>query len=662
MNYFVTGATGFIGRHLVEHLLARGGSVYALTRPGSRERLDSLRARWGAGPHQVMAVEGDLSRPRLGVADETLARLRGRLHHCFHLAAVYDMAADAEALFAANVEGTRNLLSFVRAVEPDRLHHMSSIAVAGRYPGVFREDMFEEAADFGDDYSRSKHASEALVRSECPVPWRVYRPGVVVGHSRSGQMDKIDGPYYFFKLIQRLRGALPPWLPLVGIQGGEANLVPVDFVAAALDHLAHAPDLDGRAFHLVDPKPRHAGEALNVFARAAHAPEFAMRLDAKVADVVPPALRSAFSNLPPVRRITDQVLADLGIPRPVLGFLETPTRFDCRETVRALEGSGIAVPPLEEYAPRLWDYWERHLDPDLFRERSLAAAVGGRRVLVTGASSGIGRAVALQLAGAGAIVILVARNADKLRGVQREVEKRGGTAHVHSADLSDLESCEALVAEVVVQHGGVDVLVNNAGRSIRRSLALSQDRFHDFQRTMQLNYFGALKMILGFLPGMRERRSGHIVNVSSIGVQTSPPRFSAYVASKAALDAFSRCVASELIDEGVDITTIHMPLVRTEMIAPTTIYRAFPTISPQEAAEFVCNAMIDRPKRVSTRLGVFGQVAYAVAPKAVDALLATAYRLFPDSAAARGEKERPGDAEMSTEAIAFAHMVPGVHW
>jgi NAD(P)-dependent dehydrogenase (short-subunit alcohol dehydrogenase family) len=661
VTYLVTGATGFIGRHLVERLLRRGGTVYAVIRPASRERLDALRAHWGPGAERVVAVSGDLSQPLLGLVPEALAELHGRVDHLFHLAAVYDMGADPETLHAANVVGTRNLIAFANAVEAGALHHVSSIAAAGRHRGVFREDMFAEAEDFRDPYSRSKHESEALVRAECERPWRVYRPGIVVGHSRTGEIDKIDGPYYFFKLIQRLRAAVPAWLPLVGIEGGPVNLVPVDFVAAALDHIAHQPGLDGRCFHLTDPKPRSLGQAMNLFARAAHAPEFTLRLDARVANVVPRTVRSGLAKLPPVRRIADQLLAELGVPRSVLGFLDHPTRFDCREATRALAGSGIEVPPLERYAHRLWDHWERELDPDLFRERSLRAAVSGRRVLITGASSGIGRAAARRIGEAGGVVLLVARNAEKLRELQQQIEKAGGVAHVHGADLASLASCDALVKEVTEQHGGVDVLVNNAGRSIRRSLALSCDRFHDFERTMQLNYFGSLKLILGFLPGMRERKRGHIVNVSSIGVQTNVPRFSAYVASKAALDAFSRCAAGELVDDGVEITTIHMPLVRTEMIAPTRIYDAFPTLSVEEAAELICNALIDRPKRVSTRLGVFGQVAYALAPKAVDVVMNTAYRLFPDSAAARGERSA-GAEEVSAEAVAFAHLIPGVHW
>jgi NAD(P)-dependent dehydrogenase (short-subunit alcohol dehydrogenase family) len=205
-------------------------------------------------------------------------------------------------------------------------------------------------------------------------------------------------------------------------------------------------------------------------------------------------------------------------------------------------------------------------------------------------------------------------------------------------------------------------------------VAASYDRFHDFERTMSLNYFGALKLILAFLPGMRERKSGHIVNVSSIGVQTNTPRFSAYVASKSALDAFSRCVAPEVVADGVRFTTVYMPLVRTPMIAPTDIYKAFPTLVPEEAAQMLCDAMITKPKRKASRLGTFGEVLYAMSPKTVDLVMNTAYNLFPDSKAARGKKEEEEekkelpaaagdkDEEMSTEAIAMAYLMRGVHF
>jgi short-subunit dehydrogenase len=668
MNYFVTGATGFIGRHLVEELLKRDGTIYALVREGSRGRLEELGDKLEAGDRLVPVV-GDLSKDALGVEgfDE-------KIDHFFHLAAIYDMAADEEEMMSANVEGTRHVVEFVNSHEVGRFHHTSSIAVAGKFKGLFREDMFDEGQKLPHAYHRSKFESEKVVREEAEVPLRVYRPGIVVGHSQTGEMDKIDGPYYFFKLLQKLRHALPEWFPLAGPEGRNANLVPVDFVARAMDHIAHMDDDDlyGDTFHLVDPEPMSVGQSLNEFAKAAHAPQFAMRVDSNLTEIVPKPVRAGLMAVPTIKNVRDQLLGDLGIPPDVMEHRDFDADFDARDAQRALRGTGIAVPPLATYADKLWDYWERNLDPALFRERSLAKSVEGKRILVTGASSGIGQTLALKIGEAGGEVILVSRTREKLEEVAREVEELGGKAHVHPADLSDLDDIERVAKEINDAHGGVDILINNAGRSIRRSLAASYDRFHDYERTMQLNYFGALKLIMGFMPGMRERKSGHIINVSSIGVQTNTPRFSAYVASKAALDAFSRCVGPEVIGDGVHFTTVYMPLVRTPMIAPTNIYDAFPTLSPEEAAKMLTDAIIDKPKRVASRLGTFGQVLYAVSPKSVDRIMNTAYKIFPDSKAAKGEKKDGDggsdgkkdkkDSEMSTEAIAMAYLMKGVHF
>ncbi|MCP9490118.1 MAG: SDR family NAD(P)-dependent oxidoreductase [Solirubrobacteraceae bacterium MAG38_C4-C5] len=303
--------------------------------------------------------------------------------------------------------------------------------------------------------------------------------------------------------------------------------------------------------------------------------------------------------------------------------------------------------------------------------RSLRDAIEGRHVMVTGASSGIGLAAAMKIAQAGGTVLLVARTPEKLESTREAIEQAGGEAHVHRCDLSDFEDIDRMAAEVLERHGHVDILVNNAGRSIRRSLALSYERFHDFERTIQLNYLGAVRLILCLVPPMRERRYGQIVNISSIGVQTNTPRFSAYVASKAALDAFSRCVAPEMMDDNVTITTIHMPLVRTPMIAPTGMYKSFPTLSPDEAAGLITDAIIHRPKRVATPLGNLGQILYAANPKSMDVTLGAAYKLFPDSAAARGDKKKVGPANpegdtdddgLTRSAQVFAQMMRGVHW
>jgi NAD(P)-dependent dehydrogenase (short-subunit alcohol dehydrogenase family) len=659
-SYFVTGATGFIGRHLVECLLEREGTIHVLVREGSRARLEELLSAWGAEEGRIVPVVGDLTAPALGVSAADKQTLAG-VDHFFHLAAVYDMTADDETNRRSNVDGTRHAVELANELRAGRLHHTSSIAVAGKYRGIFTEDMFDEGQEIDNSYSATKFESERIVRGEATVPWRVYRPGIVVGHSQTGQMDKIDGPYYFFKVIQRARRALPPWIPVIGLEGGKINIVPVDFVARAMDHIAHVDGLDERAFHLTDPNPKSAGQVINSFSRAAHAPEFAMRIDRQMLNAVPKQARRMIAQLPPVRRITDQVLADFGIPRDTLTYIDFPTDYDSRHAQRALDGSGITVPSLDAYADKLWDYWERNLDPDLFKDHSLRGAIEGKVVVITGASSGIGHAAALKVGEAGGIVALVARSQDKLEEAKVAIEELGGSATVHPADLSDLADCERVVAEVLERHGRVDVLVNNAGRSIRRAIENQYDRFHDFERTMQVNYFGALKLILGVLPGMRKQKRGHIINVSSIGAQTNTPRFSAYVASKSALDAFSRCIASEIVEDGVQITTIYMPLVRTPMIAPTKMYDYFPTIGPEEAADLITNAMITRQKKVATRLGTFGEVLYAIAPKAVDVILNTGFKLFPESSAAKGVKDGRAE-EPTTEGVAFAYLMRGVHW
>jgi len=660
MAYFVTGGTGFIGRFLVQNLLERGEPVYVLVRKSGLKKLPALRETWGVDDKRVIAITGDLAKPGLGVGAEDVKRLKGKIDHLFHLAAIYDLGASAEDQQRANIDGTRHAVEFAHEVEAGRFHHVSSIAAAGLYDGVFREDMFEEAEDLDHPYFRTKHLAEGIVRSECKRPWRIYRPGFVVGHSKTGYIDKIDGPYYFFKLIQKMRNMLPPWMPTIGIEGGRINIVPVDFVADALDFLAHKKGFDGKCFHLTDPEPYRIGEVMNIFARAAHAPQMTMRINARMFGFIPAPILYGIGALSPVTRMVRAVLKDLGIPKDAFDFINWPTRYDNREAAKALKGSGIAVPPLDSYAAKLWDYWERNLDPDLFIDHSLSGRVKDKVVVVTGASSGIGKATALKLASAGAKVMLVARGEEKLIDTKKEIETAGGKSWIYTCDVSDMASCDALVAKVLKDHSGCDYLINNAGRSIRRGVLNSLDRFHDFERTMQLNYFGALRLIMGFLPGMVASRRGHIINISSIGVLSNAPRFSAYVASKSALDSFAACAASEFIDKGVDFTTINMPLVRTPMIAPTKMYENVPTLSPEQAAELVVEAIVYKPVRIATRLGIFGAVSHAVAPKLTQILLNSAFNMFPDSAAAAGKKE--GETQLSPEQMAFAQLTQGIHW
>jgi NAD(P)-dependent dehydrogenase (short-subunit alcohol dehydrogenase family) len=657
MNYFITGGSGFIGHRLIKKLLdaSLDNKVYFLMRSSHQEKLTDLFAFWQVDEQRAIPVFGDITLPLLGISTEQLAQLSGHIDHFFHLAAIYDLNAKEGIQQQVNVEGTRQAVQLADRLGAGHFHHCSSIAAAGLFDGLFREDMFEEAEHLDLPYFQTKHESEGIVRNECTIPWRIYRPGIVVGDSNTGEMDKIDGPYYFFKTIQKLRRLLPPWMPAIGVEGGRINIVPVNFVVDAMVYIAHQQGEERKTFHLTDPNPMRVGDMLSTFARAAHAPEPAIRINASLFNFIPRHLSAMLMTMAPIRRIRDAAIADLGLPKDMFRLISYPTRFDSRETQRVLKGSGIEVPPLHSYAWRLWDYWERHLDPELFIDRSLRGRVEGKVVLVTGATSGIGRATARKLAGAGATVVTIARDEQKIAETRAEFAELGLTIEVYQGDLADLAEGEAITRQIVEDHGGVDILINNAGRSIRRSIEDSFERFHDLERTMQLNYFGALKVIMGVLPTMIEKKKGHIINISSIGVLTNAPRFSAYVASKSALDAWVRTAASEFADRGVSFSIINMPLVKTPMVAPTKEYDQVPMMTPEEAADLVCDTIINKHVRLATRLGVFGQVIHALAPRVAQVIMNTSFRTFSDP--------KDGDkSKAAADKIAVSTLIKGIHF
>ncbi|WP_429120791.1 SDR family oxidoreductase [Aeromonas allosaccharophila] len=657
MNYFITGGSGFIGRRLIKKLLERApeNRVYFLMRASHQDKLPELFAFWNVDEQRAVPIIGDMTLPLLGVSAAEQEQLRGQIDHFFHLAAIYDLNAKAGIQQQVNTEGTRQAVQLAERLGSQQFHHCSSIAAAGLFDGLFREDMFDEAEHLDMPYFQTKHEAEGIVRSECTIAWRIYRPGIVVGDANTGEMDKIDGPYYFFKTIQKLRRLLPPWMPAIGVEGGRINIVPVNFVVDAMAHIAHQDGEENKTFHLTDPNPMRVGDMLSTFSRAAHAPEPAIRINASLFSFIPRHLTAMLMTMTPVRRIRDAAIADLGLPKDIFRLINYPTRFDSRETQRLLKGTGIEVPPLHSYAWRLWDYWERHLDPELFIDRSLRGRVEGKVVLVTGATSGIGRATARKLAGAGAIVVTIARDEQKIAETQAEFAELGLTMQVYQGDLADLAQGEAITRQIVEEHGGVDILINNAGRSIRRSIEDSFERFHDLERTMQLNYFGALKVIMGVLPTMIEKKKGHIINISSIGVLTNAPRFSAYVASKSALDAWVRTAASEFADKGVSFSIINMPLVKTPMVAPTKVYEQVPMMTPEEAADLVCDTIINKHVRLATRLGVFGQVVHALAPRVAQVIMNTSFRTFADP--------KDGDKSKATaDQVAVSTLIKGIHF
>ena len=630
-HVFVTGGTGLIGRALVERLLRRGLNVTLMLRSGSAERrkseLEALERSAGGADGSLKHVTGDLCALDLGLSEAGLAAL-SKAGHCFHVAALYDIDADADALEMTNVDGTKQLLSALRKVGFDgTLHHVSSVAVAGDYAETFTEAMFEEGQGLSHAYHRSKLDSEKLVR-QSGLDYRIYRPSGVVGDSKTGAMDRIDGVYFSFGAIKKLAYALPRWarVPVPRIRG-RFNLVPVDYVADAMAHIAFA-DSGARVFHLVDPEPPSLLKMTDMFVAAAGGPRLGPAVDlAKL-----PGMKKTgalLSMLPSVRELRDAFLSDLGLPSSGVRAMNTKVRFDDSNTEAALAGSGIECPSLKSYAKTLYRYYEDHLDPMKQRPARYRRALAGKVVLVTGASRGIGRVVAQTAAEAGAKVLLVARDTERLEATVDGIRAAGGEAYAHAADLSSFDEVDALAKAVLAQHGGVDVLIHNAARSIRRPIVASMDRFHDYERTMALNYFAPVRLTLRLLPSLIER-SGTISHVLTMGVLIPGPYFAAYLATKSALDAFGDSLMSELQHEGIHVSSVYLPLVKTEMMAPVEAYAGRRDVmTPKRAATMILDGVVDRRRRVMTPAGAYFAFSNRVTPATTSRILNLIERAFP---------------------------------
>ncbi|CAN5538363.1 SDR family oxidoreductase [soil metagenome] len=670
MRYVVTGGTGFIGRHVVSRILQTepDADVWVLVRRGSLGRFERLAADWG---ERAKPLVGDLLEPELGLRDDTVAHL-GAVDHLVHCAAIYDLTAAEADQRAANVEGTRAVLGLAHRLDAV-LHHVSSIAVAGSFRGVYTEEDFDIGQQLPTPYHQTKFEAEQLVRSTPRLRYRIYRPGVVVGDSRTGEIDKIDGPYYFFGLLARL-AALPSLTPLALPDIGRANIVPVDYVADALVTLLRVEGRDGQTFHLTAPRAIGLREIYRSVAGEAGLPPLRFVLPESTAA---PLLQAR--GLLKVWR--NMAATQLGIPTEILDVVNSAPDLAAERTREALTGSGIEVPEFRSYAPALWRYWAQHLDPDRARRIDEGDPLAGRHVVITGASSGIGRASAVAVAAKGATVFALARNGAALDELIAQIRGAGGQAHAFTCDVTDSASVEHTVKDILGRFGHVDYLVNNAGRSIRRSVGASTDRLHDYERVMAVNYFGAVRMVLALLPHWQQRRFGHIVNVSSAGVQASSPRYSAYLPTKAALDAFAEVVSTETLSDHVTFTTIHMPLVRTPMIAPSKRLNPIPAISAEHAAAMVVRGLVDKPVRIDTPIGTLGDAGRYLAPKLARRVLHQVYLGYPDSAAARGSAavpapERVGVArrpQRSARRVVTrlrvprpvkraVRLVPGVHW
>lgn len=285
------------------------------------------------------------------------------------------------------------------------------------------------------------------------------------------------------------------------------------------------------------------------------------------------------------------------------------------------------TPRVLPYFVRLWNHILWGLRSVLCPGSALHKRVDGKVVLITGASSGIGELAARKLAAAGATVLMTARSRDKLDALAQEIRAAGGQAGVYAGNLALMEDCDRICAEVMRDHGRVDILVNNAGRSIRRSVKFTFDRFHDYERTMQLNFFGSVRMAMNILPGMLARNEGHIINITTLGISTFPARFSAYLSSKCALEAWSWVLANEIAHTNVRVSTVNYPLVSTPMIAPSLVYRYMPwKLSPETACRWLMDMIITQNKRKTSVAAYLGVFVYWVLPKTTESLINVLYQ------------------------------------
>lgn len=670
MRYVVTGGTGFIGRRVVARLLDHqpDAQVWVLVRRQSLGRFERLALDWD--DERVKPLVGAL--PELDLTERVIAEL-GHVDHLVHCAALYDITAGEAEQRTANVEGTRAVIALALRLGAT-FHHVSSIAVAGDFRGEYTEDDFDVGQGLPTPYHRTKFEAEALVRDTPGLRYRIYRPAVVVGDSRTGEMDKIDGPYYFFGVLAKL-AVLPSFTPMMLPDTGRTNIVPVDYVADALVALMHADgsaSLDGRTFHLTAPSTVGLRGIYRGIARAAGLPALRGTLPRSMATSVLKVSGRA-------KVLRNMAATQLGVPAEVLDVIDLAPTFVSDETQKALRGSGIGVPEFASYAPKLWRYWAEHLDPDRARRDDNEGPLVGRHVIITGASSGIGRASALAVARRGATVFALARNGEALDELVEEIRANGGQAYPFTCDITDSASVEHTVKDILGRFDHVDYLVNNAGRSIRRSVVNSTDRLHDYERVMAVNYFGAVRMVLALLPHWRERRFGHVVNVSSAGVQARNPKYSSYLPTKAALDAFADVVSTETLSDHITFTTIHMPLVATPMIAPSKRLNPVPAISAERAAAMVVRGLVDKPVRIDTPMGTLAEAGHQFAPRLSRRILHQLYLGYPDSAAARGVTEptepidpQPRRPKRPVRAVPrvtvpkpvkqMVRLVPGLHW
>jgi short-subunit dehydrogenase len=658
----ITGATGFLGQYLVEALLEQNKELTLLVRQPESAQLKELLKRWECKERKssIKLLAFDLAEEDLGL-DE--GERLNQYDHVYHLAAIYDLASSETDVLNANVEGTRRLLT--RLCE-DKFkgcfHFISSIAVAGNYAGKFDEFMFDEGQSHNHVYHLSKFESEKIVREFKQLERfsvRIYRPSAIVGDSKTGAIDKVDGLYYLFLVVSFLKRWLPSKVPLLLPKTKVVlDVVSVDYVVKSLVCLSLLKESDLPeglfCFHLSDPSTPSLSEVFDKLLKVSDGPSVGLTVPVdQVSRFVFAKQFKMVRSLQAIHILKKEILRSLNIPADIFKALMPELRFEAKNTLSLLDKHAIMPPKFDAYVEVLWDYYNKNLDPQKHRLTYAKKIFKNKRVLITGGSSGIGFESAKIAYSLGARVILVARDESKLKQCESTIKAQGenlGEIETYSCDLSDLLACDELVRYVESKYGTVDILYSNAGRSIRRSISKSQGRFHDLERTMQLNYFGAARLILGLLPGMLKQGGGQVVHSSSMGTLSATPRFGPYMASKIALDTLMDSMAAEFANQNIIFSVIKFPLVQTPMVAPTAEFKKSKLIAPEQAAMMFVDAVVDQSRLKVPMAGKLLSFASFLSPNIMTQLYSYGFQVWPDS-----PEEFP---EMSFDRTLMKYFIP----
>ena len=630
MRFFLTGASGFLGKYLLE-LLCKDQDVktiYLLLQDKSRlDYIEQHLLNKNIQMKKIVFIQGDITKKNLDITENKFNLLLGNIDKIYHLAALYDLNANSKKLDLINHQGTKNTLEFAQKIKAKSFDYISSIAVAGNFSGKFFENDNLKKPKTKNAYYESKYKAELHIHNNCNIVYKIFRPGIIVGSSIDGYIEKVDGIYYIFNLLSELKKNLPAWFSLACPEGGILNLVPVDYVAKAI-HKISKSQTKNDIFHITDSAPYSFGQIIELLLQEQNSPKINFTIKNSFLNFLPKGFLSFLKNNYFLSKIYSVLLEYYKIPKSSLEFINYKTFFDNKNSQKILNKESINCPNLKSYIDVLYQYWDKNKNIENQKEQALVTEIKNKHIVLTGATSGIGLETLKALSCYNINLTVIARDLVKLDKKITDIKNIKANIYKIKADFTDERQIKKAITKSITKFKNVDIIINNAGFSIRRDILKSNNDLENYKKLMQINYFAPLSLILSALDSMKQQNSGHIINISSIGVLTKAPKFSGYIAAKSALENFSYAADAELDKHNIKFTNINMPLVATPMINPVKIYKDIPTISSIDAKDLIMEAIIKKPKRIATKIGIFVNIIHAIMPSFGQVLNSESFEFF----------------------------------